>query len=281
MKEKIQDMIGAAKGEVGKMLLEEATPALISEILKGTVIEGITQAVGVAVPGIGNVMISYKQKKLERNFEKFISQIVVRQDEINERLAKLEDVRKVEIQSLYFGLIADYASETKQEKKIEYMVNGFINITSEANLKEDVVMMYYDTLEQLSILDLRVLRLYVYRPYIDQDDTDNIVNIMKDYQLDHSQVEMIKEKLLRNGLLESRNDTDMDENIKNMAQYLEDVTKGKKNPKLKRLNRISKSESYKVTRYGSRFYRFFTEIVNCKESNDSENDATEIAEDFE
>ena len=44
-----------------------------------------------------------------------------------------------------------------------------------------------------------------------------------------------------------------------MAQYLEDLTKGRKNPKLKKLKRISKMESFKITRYGREFFDFFTD----------------------
>ena len=259
MREKIEDIIESTKGEISKILLEEATPVFVGEMLKGTVFEAATQAIGVAVPGVGNIMISYKQRKLERNFETYVKLIAKRQDEINERLAGLEKDKLQEVQSNYFGLIADYASEAKQEEKIAYMVNGFVNMVSDKNLHEDVILMYYDTLDQLSLLDLRVLRLYACPTYISEDREDSILNIMREYDLGNSQVLMIKEKLARLGLLESRNDSDMDENIKNMAQYLEDLTKGRKNPKLKKLKRISKMESFKITRYGREFFDFFTD----------------------
>lgn len=115
MREKIEDIIESTKGEISKILLEEATPVFVGEMLKGTVFEAATQAIGVAVPGVGNIMISYKQRKLERNFETYVKLIAKRQDEINERLAGLEKDKLQEVQSNYFGLIADYASEAKQE----------------------------------------------------------------------------------------------------------------------------------------------------------------------
>ena len=71
---------------------------------------------------------------------------------------------------------------------------------------------------------------------------------------------MIKGKLERLSLLESRNDANMNENIRNMARYLEDISRGDKHARLRSLKRISKSESYKVTTYGRKFFAFFTEI---------------------
>ena len=255
---KLNGMIDAAKGEIGKILLEEAAPAIVVEMVKGTTIECIGSAAGTVIPGVGNMMLSYKQKRLERNFELYVSKIVEKQDEINERLSKLEESHKEKIQGTFFGLVADYASQAKQAEKIDFIVNGFVNITGGVLMQEDSVMMYYDTLEQLTVLDLRILKLYMGFMRTHADD-DNISKIMDDYQLDNYQIVMIKEKLERLGLLQSRNDLDMDENIKNMAKYLEDFAKGKKNAKLKKLNKISKSESYKITSYGRKFFKFFCE----------------------
>lgn len=261
MSDKLGTLIESAKGAIGEILLEEAAPVLISEMLKGTVIEAATSMAGVAVPGVGNMLLSYKQKKMERNVEICISKIVENQDEINKRLDRLEEEKLKNIQSRYFGLVTDYAAQTKQEEKIEFIVNGFINITGDILSQEDKILMYYDVLDQLSMLDIRVLRFYVQFSYVGIGGDDNISDIMKDYDLDFSQMAMIKEKLERLGLLESRNDRDMDENIRNMAQYIEDVARGKKNPKLKRLKKISKSESYKLTPYGRSLYLFFSEII--------------------
>lgn len=62
----------------------------------------------------------------------------------------------------YFGLTLDYVMETKQEEKIKYIVNGFINLTTLENLQEDIILIYYDILDELNILDIRVLKTYDY-----------------------------------------------------------------------------------------------------------------------
>ena len=257
MGERLNNLIDSAKGELGKILMEEAAPAIAVEMVKGTAVEILGEAAGIVIPGVGNMMLSYKQKKLERNYELYISKIVENQDAINKRLEKLEEEKKKEIQSNYFGLIADYASQEKKQEKINFIVNGFINIAGNVLSQEDTILMYYDTLEQLTILDLRVLRLYI-------TNDEDVQTIKEDYKLDFSQLSMVKEKLSRLGLLESKNDLDMDENMRNVTRYLEDVTKGKKNPKLKRLKRISKFESYRLTSYGRKLYRFFSGIIDAE-----------------
>ena len=72
---------------------------------------------------------------------------------------------------------------------------------------------------------------------------------------------LIKEKLLRQGLLLSRNEEKIEENISNVSEFIEGLSKNKKNLKLKRLNRISKINSYKITPYGRKFLNFFTNIA--------------------
>lgn len=261
MGDRINMLIDSAKGEIGKILLEEATPVVVGEMLAGTALEALTEAAGVAIPGVGNMMLSYKQKKMEYNFELYVSKIVEKQDDINKRLEKLEDQKRIAIQHKYFGLIADYASQAKQEEKIDFIVNGFVNIAGDVIDQEDTVLMYYDTLDQLTLLELRVLRVYTSSMYFSNGNVETIPDIMSSCDLDYSQMNMIKEKLARLGLLESKNDADMDENMRNVMKYLEEVTKGKKNPKLKNLKKISKSESYKLTSYGRKLYLFFSEIA--------------------
>lgn len=255
MDEKTKDLIGAAKGVIGEVLAEDAVPALASEMLKGTVMEAAGSAIGLVSPRIGGVMVAYQQRRWERNWEKYISLIVKHQDELNERLNRLEEKQREKVKRTYFPLVSDYVGNEKQYEKIEFIVNGFVNISEGINMQEDVVMMYYDTLSQLSLLDLRVLKLYAQEEY-----TDDIYSVMDDYQIDIAQTYLIKEKLLREGLLLSKNDEKMEENINNISEFVEGLSKNKKNVRLKRINKIRKSDSYKITSYGRKFLRFFMSI---------------------
>lgn len=182
-------------------------------------------------------------------------QIVERQDEINKRLDELDDTKKNAVKQQFFPLVSDYVQNEKQKEKIELIVNGFVNIASGINNQEDTVIMFYDTLEQLSMLELKVFGTYT-PATLSQGSAVTIYDVMVEYDIDQSQVALIKEKLARLGLLESKNDIDMDNNNKEVFKYIQAVVKGKKvkEPKLKTINR---SESYKITTYGRRFLEFF------------------------
>ena len=87
-----------------------------------------------------------------------------------------------------------------KKKKIGLIVNGLTNIAGGINWQEDVVLMFYDTLSQLNLLDLRLLKLYA-STYIERDDNDDIYKLMNECQIDNSQAGMIREKLERLGLI--------------------------------------------------------------------------------
>ena len=173
----------------------------------------------------------------------------------NSEKQKCRDQKKDNILKKYFPLISDYVGDEKQQEKIDYIVNGFLNVSAGINHQEDTIIMYYDTLQELSLLDIRVLKCYA-SIYVGEEKRESISGIMEEYELELAQISMIKEKLVRLGLLESKNDDDIDHNMQEMTKYFEAVKKGKKLPSLK-LKRIRKSESYKLTRYGRRFIIFF------------------------
>lgn len=261
MNEKIKDLVDGTTGVIGEIIAEDIIPTLGTAMLKGTAIEAATGAVSAISPRIGGIMVAYKQKRWERNWEQYISLIVEHQEELNRRLNKLEEEQREKMKNIYFPLVSDYVGEEKQFEKIEFIVNGFINLSAGINMQEDTTLMYYDTLSQLSLIDLRVLKLYV-KSYINSEYLeDDIYNVMDDYQIDRTQVLLIKEKLLRQGLLLSRNEEKIEENISNVSEFIEGLSKNKKNLKLKRLNRISKVNSYKITPYGRKFLNFFTNIA--------------------
>lgn len=257
MAEKIHDIISATKGYIGEVLVEEAAPALVGEMVRGTVVEAaIGGAVGAISPRIGGIMVAYQQKRWERNWEKYIYDICQRQEKFNERLNKLENAEKEKFKSEIFPLVSDFVQNTKQEEKISFIVNGLMNLAENYSGKDDIVLMYYETLDQLSLVDIRMLKLYSFS-YVDEEKNDDIYRLMREHEIDDSQASLIREKLERLGLLQNRNEEYMNENLSNITSYIEDLSKGKKNPKLKTLKKITRGERYKITPYGNRFLKFF------------------------
>lgn len=232
IKEKIQDLTSAAVG-----------PTL--EIVADTLIDGVA---GAVIPGVGNMVLSYKQNRMERRVEETLRKLVDRQDELNQAIENLSDDMKREVKGTYFEMLMDYSISEPQVDKIDYLVNGYINVAKAQNPQEDVVRNFYDTLEQMNMLDIRVFKLYTF------DVNDNAYNVMNDYQIDTYQYNMVREKLVRLGVIYSKNDMQRDGNIDAILSYLEDLGKGKK-AKL-RAKKVSRSESYRLSSYGNRFMKF-------------------------
>lgn len=231
---KIKDLTDAAAG-----------PAL--ELVSEAFIDG---SVGLVLPGAGNMILSYKQQRMERRVIATLKTLVDRQEEFNSIIAAVKDeLSYLNIKGKYFEMLMDYSMDEPQEEKIKYLVNGYLNVARISNPQEDVVRSFYDTLKQLNLLDIRVLRLY---SYVGQD---NAYNIMEDYQIDHYQYNMVREKLARLGLLYSKNELQRDKNQDAMVDYLTDLSKGRAG-KLRNVKKISRSESYSLSSYGNRFISF-------------------------
>lgn len=233
-----------------------AEPA--TNIVSSMFLEGL---VGSVVPGVTSAMLAYKQKRSERMIEEFMIETQKRQEEFEEKLLNADESRVKEITGKYFGITLDYVSNTKQEEKVEYLVNGFINLASVEFLQEDVILIYYDLLEELNLLDIRVLRLFAYQ--VD----DSYSKIIDDAGIDYDQYHLIINKLVRLGLLQSRaqaNYDDMFINVMNIAVHLEKLQKGEESKlKFKKPIGLSTSassiSSKRVTPLGRKLIEFFLE----------------------
>ncbi len=252
IKEKIKDLADAAVG-----------PTL--DIVADTLIDG---AAGAVIPGVGNMILSYKQNRMERRVEETLEKLVERQDELNSAIDSLSSDMKEKIKNTYFEMLMDYSISEPQEEKVDYLVNGYINVAKTKNPQEDVVRSFYDTLAQMNMLDIRVFKLYTF------SGGDNAYKIIEDYQIDASHYGMVQEKLERLGLIYSRNEEQRDDNVDAILTYLEDLGKGKK-ARL-RAKRVSKSESYRMTNYGYRFIKFIE-----SEYKDEEETETEISQEIQ
>lgn len=252
MKNKIELLVESARDEVSSMLAENLLPQIVEGALVGTAMYASAGVISAALSGVGQIMLGYKQKKTERQLELYVEEIIRNQDVINERLNSIEKSMCDQVKDKYFGLLADYAISAKQEEKIKFIVNGFVNISGGMFANEDIVLLYYDTLDVMNLLDLQVLSVYAGK--IQMGDFDEV---MSRCGLDYSQLAMVQEKLMRYGLLESKRDATMEENMLRMFDYMEKSAAGKTNVKLKKLKRISRIETYSITSYGRKFLQFF------------------------
>jgi hypothetical protein len=239
------------KKRVEEIFEISAEPA--ADIASSIFLEGIA---GSVVPGVTSAMLAYKQKRSERMVEEFMLETKKRLNELEDNLTKLDEERIKEFKNKYFGLVLDYVVEAKQEEKIKYIVNGFINLADMENLQEDVILIFYDILDELNILDIRVLKLYDYF-----SKKESYSDIIEDVGIDYEQYALIRNKLERLELIENRAQSQYEEmfkNVANIGEYLSKVDKGKKaNLKFKKPKTIN-SKSYQLTKLGRKFLRFFT-----------------------
>lgn len=262
---KIKEIVEPAKGPMLDVVSDLFVPEIAENVAGNFVSDAVAGVIGKVagslVPGVGGMIMSYKQARFERNIERMISELMSRMDEFNQYFEKLDEDVAVQVKNQYFGIMSDHAAEVTQEDKIKFIVNGYVNIVKDGHPQEDVVMMYYDTLDELTLLDIRVLKLYTL--YLN-DDRDSFAQVWQDYGIDYTQTDLINEKLSRLGLIESHREADYNklfDNVKNIIDYLEKEKKGMKNNRLK-TSHLTPFKSNELTSYGQKFLKFFEKATD-------------------
>ena len=78
-----------------------------------------------------------------------------------------------------------------QEKMVEYIVNGYINVLKSNNTNINLGLMFFKTWSQLNDLDICILK-----PYSNLgNDGESIVSICNELNLELNQIRFVKEKL--------------------------------------------------------------------------------------
>lgn len=254
---KLKDLMDATKEEVGKELVEKLLPAVIQEAGSFLFDKGVgmlaCEMVGSVLPVANNVLLSYKQHRLERNVLNALKIVQTRQTELENRMSNLFENNPVFIEQITEALLDNIVDEI-QEKMVEYNVNGYINLLKSDHTNIDLGLMFFKTMSQLNDLDIRILKVYSNL----KTDGESIVSICNELNLELNQIQFIKEKLERFGLLQSRHEEMNDDNLDNIVKYLEKVKREnrKKNPndvKVPNLKRVSGTDSYRITSLG-RYY---------------------------
>ena len=205
------------------------------------------QIVGSVVPIANNVLLSYKQHRLERNVLNSLRIIQSKQNELEKRMNELLENNPTFITQITEALLDNIVDEI-QERMVEYNVNGYINLLKSDHTNIDLGLMFFKTMSQLNDLDIRILKVYSNL----ETDGESIASICNELNLELNQIRFIKEKLERFGLLQSRNEEMNDDNLDRIVKYLEKVKKEnrKRNPndvKVPSLKRVSSSDSYRIT----------------------------------
>ena len=252
-KGKMKDLLASIKDDTFETIVEnDKLPEVVRSVMEYVVSESAAKVlgsiIGMALPRINGIFVNYKQARFERSVEDALRIIVHRLNALESNVCYLSEEMMEKFRGIYVEWMLDNLYEERQQDKVKYHVNGFINLmNNEAN--DNLMLMFFNTLSELTTLDIDVLRIY------SEESTENIYMLCQRYKLQPEQIQVIKEKLSRLGLLQSRNDEQRDYNLDEIVTYLTKVEKDNKsrNPKGVKLPTIKKpnrAESYKITSLG-------------------------------
>lgn len=271
-KEIVKDLAGSTV-EVGTSLVIENLPEFGAEVAGiigneaiGATIQTLTGGLlGAVAPSLLGVKLSFQQKRFERNMIKMVTSLREKQEIIEQRMNQLNpEVQQKFISGPYRDVLLDNIISENQEQKVQDNINGYINLMGIENPNDDIVFTFFHTLSQMNELDIRILRLYRPTYEMSEEEQESFQDVMRDEDIDQSQYNFIREKLCRLGMLYSKNTEKRDENLDILGEKLTELikqlhSKKPKEVKSPKLKRITRSESYRITRLGRQYLTFIDE----------------------
>lgn len=122
---KMKDFIDAAREEAGNVAVENVLPSVVEEVGSFMVSEGIGvlagEIVGLVLPMVNNIRLSYKQNRLERNVVEALQIIQKRQDEIEDQIRDLQQKDPI-YQRQITEVLLDNIVDEPQEKWLDIML---------------------------------------------------------------------------------------------------------------------------------------------------------------
>lgn len=179
--------------------------------------------------------MSYKTTKLKRNIEELEQVMMQRIDEI-QQIFHSKMVQQEEIDKLFEHMLNSTLDEAQKEK-IEFFLNGFINIANCEEINEDFILIFYDLLSELRLVDLTVLKLYGRYYLVDEEpEINSFEDVIKKHNISYEQYDLVRQNLVKKGLLTSETDLVLEKDlkaiedaIKELKNYVELITDPKKN----------------------------------------------------
>lgn len=268
----VKDLAGSTL-EVGTSLVIENLPEFGAEVAGiigneaiGATIQTLTGGLlGAVAPSLLGVKLSFQQKRFERNMIKMVTSLREKQEIIEQRMNQLNpEVQQKFISGPYRDVLLDNIVSENQEQKVQDNINGYINLMGIENPNDDIVFTFFHTLSQMNELDIRILKLYRPTYEMSEEEQESFQDVMRDEDIDQSQYNFIREKLCRLGMLYSKNTEKRDENLDILGEKLTELikqlhSKKPKEVKAPKLKRITRSESYRITRLGRQYLTFIDE----------------------
>ncbi len=263
----------SAAAETGVETIADNLPAL-AELARDAGLEGSAAlladgAVGAIAPRALGFIMAYRLNRTERNVALLIGELAQKMDIVNRRLDALEAPEQDKfIGGKYRDAFLDSIVDEIEEDKVRISVNAFLNLMGEPNVGDSQVLTLFDDLARLSLLDLRVLRLYGIPYFIGYDSRDDLETLMAQEHVDESQYRAIREKLCRFGLLKSMNEDKREDNLESVQKCLTELIKqlsspkSAKLPKAPKIQKLGSSDSYKISSLGNRYLRLMRPVAS-------------------
>lgn len=219
------------------------------------------------VPGISGAVQNYKRTRFEKNISAFTIELQTKIEDIRINLESKSDEQKEQIDQL-FQYVLDYVIDEQQEEKIQYMVNGFVNITEHDHVSTDFVLTYYDVLKELRMIDIAVLRFMYNARYIsfDREPRETYQDILERHGISYDQYEAVRNNLLRIGVFTTKTDLNITDDLKEITKafkelysFLEKLSNPKFKGSLPKLKepKLKSKDNFEISKFGSDFVKFF------------------------
>lgn len=162
--------------------------------------------VGQVLPGLSNAYLTYKQNKMFGNLNKMIDVLKENQEVINIKLANIETKQLEMVKNEFYPFIVDNIITELEDMKIQLMVNGFINSIQNYNVSFDKLILYYDLLSEIRMLDISYLLCLSERDILvvneENEKAYKLENDFKDrLNLSSYESKYIKDKLRNKGFI--------------------------------------------------------------------------------
>lgn len=244
----------------GADAIKETGLSLLGEVL--------TDTAASLIPGVAGAYASYKRTRLQRNVDAFAEELSSEIERLSEIFHHKTIEQKRELDRLY-ELVLEYVIDEPQVEKIEYLVNGLLNIAGHEEIKEDFILVYYDTLKDLRIIDLTVLKLYG-RYYMNNSETDinSYQDVLDKHGISYEQYETIRSNLVRKGILTTKTEIILEKDleaiekaISELQSFILKATNPKNKSKLPPLKslKLKSKDKLELTKFGRDFIRYFLE----------------------
>lgn len=262
----------------GQSLLENVDTSDAIEMVGGVILE---TGAGL-IPILGNAYRSYNANKKIKNLNIFLTEMRNRVDSLEEKMQNSSKEDKDTYSDLLSFAIESLESYSQTEK-IEFLVNGLENIIGVEKVSFDIGYLYINTLNNLTLLDISVIKLYNNRSAYFRGEDEEVEfatyeDILIKFSIEYYQYEAVRDNLYKLGLIQKKNELNVKKDFKNIKENLERIDDNVNsmhkelvdifNPR-KNKNKFSKlktgrikfetDDRYVLSKFGKDFFKYFIE----------------------